>query len=111
VKHRNFPKQQMDEFLKKFPDARNKVVSVQYTISGSTSEGIIKPGDIIWEINGTPLGGDLAILDNEMDKASDSAIKLTIYRDGEKIDQMLQVYDINSNKINNMINFAGALFF
>ncbi len=111
VKHRNFPKEQMDEFLTKFPDSRNKVVSVQYTINGSPSEGIMKPGDIIWEVNGIPLGGDLAVLDNEMDKTDDNNVKLTIYRDGKKIDRTIQLYDINANKVNNIVNFAGALFF
>jgi len=111
VKHRNFPKKEMQEFLKNFPNARNRVVSIQNVLTGSPAEKAIKSGDIIWEIDGKPLGGNLEIFDNGMDNAAKNTVKLTIYRDGKRLEQDVALYDINNNKVKRMINFAGATFF
>ena len=111
VKHRNFPKGEMEAFLKTFPDARNRAVSIRNLIAGSPAEGILQAGDIIWEINGKPLGGSLAVLDQAMDNAKTDTVKLVIYRDGQRIEKTVPLYDVNHNKIEKMINFAGATFF
>jgi S1-C subfamily serine protease len=111
VRHRHFPKEEMKEYIKKFPDARNKVVAVRSIIPGSPAENLMRPGDIIWEINGKPLGGSLAIFDSGMNNTLDDSVKLTIYRDGQKIGLIAKLYDINNNKIEHMISFAGAIFF
>jgi len=110
VKHRAFPKKEMEKFLKQFPDTRNRVVEIKTIIPGSTAEDFLKAGDIIWEINGTPLGGSLAVLDIAMDMATDK-VKLVIYREGKKIELAIDLYNVNANKIESMINFSGATFF
>jgi len=111
VKHRHFPKDQMTEYLKKFPDARNRVVHVQSIMAGSTANGILKAGDIIWEIDGNALGGSLVVLDKAMDEAVDNSAKLTIYRDGQRIETTVKLYDVNKYKVSQMLDFAGAIFF
>lgn len=111
VRHRHFPNDEMDRYIKKFPGARNKAVAVKAVLQGSPAENIIKPGDIIWEVQGKSLEGNLAILDKTMDRASSSEINLTIYRDGRKLNQAIKLYDVNKNKVELMVNFAGATFF
>ena len=111
VRHRHFPKAEMEKYIKKFPDARNKVVAVRSIIPGSPAVSSMKPGDIIWKINGKPLGGSLAILDSGIDTTSDDSVQLTIYRDGKEMELAIKLYDINSNKIEQMVSFAGAIFF
>lgn len=111
VRHNNFPKEEMDKYINKFPDSRNRVISVQAILAGSPAEKFLKAGDIIWAINNKELGGNLALLDKEMDNSSEAAVKLTIFRDGKKLDQKINLYDINNNKISKMINFGGATFF
>ena len=38
-------------------------------------------------------------------------VKLTIYRDGKLIEKLVNLYDINKNKITKILNFGGATFF
>ncbi|WP_341792767.1 MULTISPECIES: S1C family serine protease [unclassified Rickettsia] len=111
VRHRNFPQAEMDAYLKKFPDARNRVVIVKTIIPASPAEKLLKPGDIIWEINNIELGGNLTVFDKEMDNSKNTNIKLTIYREGKKIEQTIDLYNINNNKIEQLVNFGGAIFF
>lgn len=111
VRHNNFPKEEMDKYINKFPDSRNRVINVKTMLSGSPAEKFLKAGDIIWAVNDKELGGNLALLDREMDNSKDANIKLTIFRNGKKLDQQVSLYDVNNNKISKMINFGGAVFF
>lgn len=111
VRHRNFSQQEMDNFIKQYPQARNKAISIKSVIAGSPAEGVILVGDIIWEVENIPLGGNLAILDNNMDKSTNEEIKLTIFRNGKKLQQSIKLYNINNNKVERIVNFAGATFF
>ena len=111
VRHNNFPKEEMDKYINKFPDSRNRVIRVKTVLIGSPAEKLLKAGDIIWAVNGKELGGNLALLDREMDNSRSIAIKFTIFRDGRKLEQDVELYDINSSKITKMVNFGGAIFF
>ncbi|MEY4464352.1 MAG: hypothetical protein RLZZ81_1323 [Pseudomonadota bacterium] len=111
VRHHNFPKEEMDKYINKFPDSRNRVISVKAILAGSPAEKLLKAGDIIWAVNDKELGGNLALFDREMDNFKGIAIKLTIFRDGKKLEQAVDLYDVNNNKIAKMINFGGAVFF
>lgn len=110
VKHRNFLKSDMVDYIKRFPDARNRVIVAHSILPGSTAESIIFPGDILWKINDRFIGADLTIFDEEMNKSSDF-IKLTIIRNGQKLEKIVKLYDINKTKIKRMLSFAGGLFF
>lgn len=110
VKHRNFPLPVMQEYIKKFPDAKNKVVVVSSAVKGSPAEAITQPGDIIWAVDDQLLGGSLAVFDAIMDKATGDSVQLTIYRNGKKMQLATNLYDVNSHKIDQMVSFAGATF-
>lgn len=110
MRHRNFPKAEMDYYIKKFPDARNRVIEITSIIAGSNTENILMAGDIIWAANKQELGGDLTILDRAMNEAKET-IMLTIYRNGEKLEKEVKLYDLEKTKVHRMIDFAGALFF
>ncbi len=111
VRHHNFPKEEMDKYINKFPDSRNRVISVKAVLAGSPAEKSLKAGDIIWAVNDKELGGNLALFDREIDNFKGIAIKLTIFRDGKKLEQSADLYDVNGNKITKMVNFGGAVFF
>lgn len=109
-KHRNFPVSEIAAYIKTFPDARNRIITARSIISGSTAQGLIIPGDIIWAVNNKELGGDLTILDQTMNEAEEK-ITLTIFRNGQKLDKEVKLYDLEKNKISRMLDFAGAIFF
>lgn len=111
VRHNNFPKEEMDKYIKKFPDSRNRVISIKTVLAGSPAEKVLKAGDIIWAINDKELGGNLAMLDREMDNSKNDVTKLIIFRDGKKLEQTVNLYNVNNNKISRMVNFGGAIFF
>jgi S1-C subfamily serine protease len=110
VQHRNFPRKEMDDYIKHYPDSMNKVVAVQYVIPGSPAEKFIKSGDIIWKINNKMVASELFTIDDEMDKSDDS-VKLTIYRNGQLIEQDIKTYEIDKHKISKILSFGGATFF
>lgn len=110
VKHRNFPYNEMEQYLKNFPDTRNKIMAVDYTITNSPASEFLKSGDIVWAINDVVVGADLYKFDSIMDSNKEE-IKLTIYRDGNKIDFNIKLYNIENNKVKRMLNFGGATFF
>ena len=110
MQHRNFPKDVMEKYISDYPDCRNKVVAVQYTIPGTPAEKVLKAGDIVWKINDAVVKADLFALDNAMDHAAES-VKLTIYRDGQMIEENIKTYDVESNKISKLLHFGGAIFF
>jgi hypothetical protein len=114
-KHRNFPAKVVQEYLIKFPEARNKVIEVRNVISGSPAEGIVESGDILWAVRDNQtlveLGSDLSILDMAMNRSGDDKIELAIYRNGILVNKILPLYDINQNKVEKMLDFGGSLFF
>ena len=111
VKHRSFSKEEMNKYIKKWPDARNRVVIVNSILPGSTAESIIQPGDILWEVEGKSISADLTVFDQEMNLAKTGKIKLTIIRNGKKLEKEINLYDLGKNKISRMLDFAGGLFF
>ncbi|MGC0372427.1 MAG: hypothetical protein DGJ47_001140, partial [Rickettsiaceae bacterium] len=111
VKHRNFPKDKMDSYLKDFPDARNRVVTVHSVLNGSTAQGLIKAGDILWKINGKKVGADLCNFDLAMSQHDKNEVQITVIRKGKEITQTIKLYNLNDNAVNKMVEFAGGLFF
>ena len=110
VNHRNFPSDIMKEYIKKYPEYRNQVICIDRIIKGSPAEGIFKSGDIIIEANGKPIGAELYILSDIINKVKDELV-LTIYRDGVKIKKSIKPYDANAYKIEKILQFGGASFF
>lgn len=111
VKHRGFSKAEMEKYIKEFPDSRNRVIVVHSVLPGGTAESILKPGDILWKINGKKIAADLTVFDLGMNNAKSDKISLTIIRNGKKINKDVKLYDIEKNKVSRMLDFAGGLFF
>ena len=111
VKHRKFPEKIMEEYINKFPEAENKAISVSSTLKGTPAEKALQPGDIIWEIEGKQIGGNLYNFDYGMDSSDKDNVTLTVFRNGEIIKIDIGLYNINNNKIERMVYFGGATFF
>jgi hypothetical protein len=111
VRHRNFPVNLITPYLKEFPGSRSNALIVTSVIRGSTAADVIKNGDIIWMANGKKLGADLYNLDKAMNESKNNKIELELYRNGKNIKISVDLYDIEQNKINKMVEFGGAIFF
>jgi S1-C subfamily serine protease len=111
VKHKKFPQEIMVSYLKKWPDARNRVLIVNSIISGTKAENLILPGDIIWSVNGKEVGPSLYSFDKALNDSKDDNATISIYRFGKKLELKIPLYDVNKNKIKKMISLSGATFF
>lgn len=111
VKHRGFDKAEMEKYVEEFPDSRNRAIVVHSLLPGGTAESILKPGDILWEIDGKKIAADLTVLDLGMNNVQSNKISLTIIREGKKLNKVIKLYDIEKNKVSKMLDFAGGLFF
>tara|TARA_B110000503_G_C7170021_1_gene423837 strand:- start:5547 stop:7004 length:1458 start_codon:yes stop_codon:yes gene_type:complete len=111
VKHRNFSAKEMDQYIADLPNARNRVIVVHSVLPGGTAQSILQPGDILWSVEGKIIGADLTIFDQTMNISKTDNIKLTIIRDGKKLEKEIKLYDLTKNKISKMLDFAGGLFF
>ncbi len=111
VNHRNFPKSMMEQYIKNQPEYRNKILAVKYVLSNSPSDGVLLPGDILWQVNGKDIGSNLFLLDDTMNNSQDNKISLTIYRNGEKKEVDIKLYNIENYKVKTLLDFAGGLIF
>ena len=111
VKHRRFDKKEMEGYIKEFPDSRNRVITIHSILPGGTAASILKPGDILWEIDGKKIAADLTVLDLGMNTTKSDKISLTIIRNGKKLTKDIKLYDIEKNKVSKILDFAGGLFF
>ena len=109
--HRAFPKDVMENYIKNHPDARNKVIAVKNVLTNSPAEAFLLPGDIIWQIDDLDVIAELFTLDNAMNLSQSDKVKLTIYRDGQKLDVHIPLYDVNKHQIKKLVEFAGATIF
>ncbi len=105
----NFPQKLHIQYASLDKEIKRKALVVQKIIVSTPSDNALLPGDILWKVNGNLLGADLYKLDMAMNQSKDS-IELEIYRQGEKQIVKLGLYNIN-NKITELIDFAGAIFF
>jgi S1-C subfamily serine protease len=110
IRHQGFPSEISANYIKKYPDARNRVIVVKNTLIGSNASHKLLAGDIIWEAGGKEISSDLSIFDDILNQAQDS-VRLGIYRNGAKLEIDVPVYDLNKNKISKMLDLAGGLFF
>jgi S1-C subfamily serine protease len=111
VKHRNFPKELVQGYLDAFPNTRNNILIVNSTINNSPASGKLKSGDIIWEVDDKRIGASLYDFDQAMNSSKNEKIKLLVYRNGTKTEVIVDLYDINQNKIQQMVEFGGAIIF
>jgi S1-C subfamily serine protease len=100
------------EYEDTFPEANNKilVVSRKLTAYGSGSNPA-RPGDIVWTINGQRIGPGLKEIDRIIHESSGKDIVVEVYRDGNKIEYTLPVYELSVNAKFKLFSFAGTTFF
>ncbi len=106
----DFPKELHKKYETLDQAMRRKVLVVRKTIIGSPADKFLEPGDIIWKANDKILGASLYDLDQAMNESRDK-INLEIYRQGKKLNLDIDLYDVNKNKVKEMVEFAGGVFF
>ncbi len=109
--HRNFPKDLMEKYVKANPDSRNKAVAVKFVLSNSPAAGLLIPGDILWQVDGKDITSSLFVLDQAMNDSKKDKILLTIFRNGEKKDIEVPLYNVLDHQVKTLLDFAGGIIF
>lgn len=105
-----FPLTASVSYVKKYPEARRKILRVSTVLKGSPAEGVLMPGDILLSINGRPIGPNLYEMDKLIDGSRES-LSIEVYRYGEKKLLTVNTYDLQAHKINQLIIAGGATFY
>ncbi len=111
VKFLNFPRDQIDAYIKKFPDSRNNALIVESVIEGSPAEKVFEVGDIIWKVEGNFIGPKLYEMQSIINNSGNKEIKFEVYRKGKLIELQTLLYNLNDKVIKKMVLFGGAMFY
>jgi len=111
VQYDGLPRVRQQQYIKTFPNGATSVIVVDYVLTGSPSDGLLFPGDVIWAINGQQIGPNLVAFDMAMNCATTDHVFLTIFRMGQWHDIKIGLYELEFHKITKMVYFGGAIFF
>lgn len=111
LKYKNFSKNHLTEYSKKYPNCASNAIQVDHILQGSPAQNKLLAGDIIWEIDGIMVGPSLMSLDMAMNNSKKESISLKICRNGEFLNVSIQLYNLEDHTIKRMVQFAGTLFF
>ena len=110
VRYDMLPKDIADQYLKEHPEYMNFAIGVKRSMIETPASKLLKPGDIIWSVNGVEIGADLYNMQKIMNHAKDS-LKLIIYRDKVKKEVTIPLYDLHQSRVKRMLIFGGAVFY
>lgn len=106
----DFPENLALEYEDQFPEAQQKILTVNMIYKNFPAMGLFEPGDILYAVNGRRIGPALSQLRRLFNEAK-AEIFLTVYRHGERLEIPVWLEDLQNRKINQMITFGGATFF
>ncbi len=109
IKYQNFPDDVSAEYMKNYPDASNKALTIDQVLGDSPLVGILEPGDIILQVNEKAIGPNLYQLDRLINSAS--KLDLVLYRNGKKIKVAVKPVAADKHRINRMVVFGNAVFY
>jgi hypothetical protein len=79
-------------------------------IFGSPARGRLRPGDILFRVNGRALKDDLYRLDQVLNAHVGKTVEAEFYRNGVLKRARLSVADLEAAKIDRFVRFAGGVF-
>lgn len=105
-----FPKQLIDKYTQTYPNSFSKALKVTMVLEGTPAFGILKPGDIIWEVDNEDIGPKLYKYQKMLNKAHNDSVEVTVYRDGKLHNFEIPVYDLQKRQLSKAVIFGGATF-
>jgi S1-C subfamily serine protease len=105
------PAEAAAEYRKIFPQAHNKILTVQTRLVHSEASEKLQAGDIIWKINETHVGPELSKIDEILDSKEKKSVRLEIYRNKKIISIELKTYELSNNSAQKFIQFGGTMWF
>jgi S1-C subfamily serine protease len=109
IRHLGIAGEYREEYKRYFPKA-TKVIQVQRVIPTLPAHNLVKPGDIIWAVEGQPIGDNLYLFDRLVDERVNKTATLTVLRHREAVAFELAVLPLESQKTKMFALFGGGTF-
>jgi S1-C subfamily serine protease len=109
IRHYSLPKKITAE-ISPFSKGTPKVIQIESLIPRSSSEKLLKQGDIIYKLEGKLLNDNLYLFDALLDKNVGQTVAVEIFRSGQPLRIEVHVEDIEKKKIRRFVRFAGGIF-
>lgn len=106
-KYQMFPEDPVVELKNQKQDIKY-ILRVERLIPNFESANILEPGDIIYKVAGHLVGDDMYKFDKWVDENLGKDIDIEFYRFGKKMTVKLPVHDIEKQKVNRFVLFAGG---
>ncbi|MGI9291471.1 MAG: trypsin-like peptidase domain-containing protein [Gammaproteobacteria bacterium] len=95
-------------YRKLFPEQTGMLVVNDFIRSG-TADGLLQVGDVLLEINNTPLS-DFASMEAILDEQVGQPVLVAVERNGERLDQEINVTDLHAITPSEFIQAGGGVF-
>ena len=89
---------------------RKQAIHVKYVLPGSEADGLLRAGDVLVEVNGELVAGDLYRVDRGFDARVGSAARVVVYRHGTRLELDVPVADAEEAKVSRFALYAGGVF-
>ncbi len=109
VKHVGMAEHYRTVYRREFP-ASTKIIQVERIIPASPTQGLLKPGDIVWSVADQLIGDNLYLFDKLIDIYVNRKVKLTVLRREKAITVEVPVVDLERQKIKEFVLFGGGTF-
>jgi len=111
INARHFPLELAQKYQKEFPESSFRILEVKGVLPGSPAEGILEVGDLVVSVDGKPVGPSLYLLERLMDEAPQDKVMIGVYRNGQKLEKTIPLYNLHDQVIRQMTLFGGGIFF
>ena len=109
IRYLSAPKEFKETYKKNFPDS-TKVITISRATPNSSSENILKPGDIVLSVEGQLIGNNMYLFDKLVNQKVGQNIRVTVLRSDGEHSFDLPVHDMEQQKIKRFVRVCGATF-
>ncbi len=111
MRFRAFPEAVARAYMKAHPQSNARMLMVVGSLKGSPAEGIFMTGDVIWKVDGKDVGADLSQFEKVMNETERSFVMIDFYRQGQRMQKKVSLYNLHDVTIKKLLVFGGATFF
>lgn len=109
TKHVGITEDYRNVYRRAFPGS-TKLIHVERIIPSFPAKNVLKPGDIIWLVEGQLIGDNLYLFDRLVDQRVNRTVTLTVLRRGEAVEVEVPVLDLEKQKTKQFALFGGGTF-
>jgi S1-C subfamily serine protease len=93
---------------------RDRVIVVAGVEPGAPTKAavsaVVRPGDILWAVDGALLGGDLRAFERALHARVNGSVGVMLVRGGAVVNATLPVYDLTVDRVTRYATWAGGIF-